>query len=138
YFKAIPADVTILDHFELIAEVVYLSFQNDNTVMALKNAYVVNSHLVFKFWPEILNKTFLGKSFDDPQFTLAFRYFRVVGNQYNPQLVANASNNKYAFAFGYRPVDNFVMHIQYEINKGNSAPFRADNNALMVNVAYSF
>ncbi|MFH1874383.1 MAG: hypothetical protein ABH859_04265 [Pseudomonadota bacterium] len=138
YVKLAPTNINVLNHFELFAEGIYLDWQNDGTPLALDRVYLINSYFVFKFWPEILNRTFLGKRFDDPQFTLAFRYFRVDAKQYNPQIFNNASDNKYAFAFGYRPISNFVLHLQYEINKGNSLNFRGDNNVFMINMAYNF
>ncbi len=138
FFKIAPLRTKILNHFELFGEVAYLDLQNDGSNLALDYIYIINSHLVFKFWPKILDKTFLGKAFDDPQFTLGLRYFRVDIDTYNPQLSPNTSNNKYAIAVGYRPISNFVLHLQYEINKGNEAIFRADNNVFVINIAYNF
>ncbi|MFH1874385.1 MAG: hypothetical protein ABH859_04275 [Pseudomonadota bacterium] len=139
YFKATP-NTKILDHFELLAEFGYLHWQNRGTVFLnteFDNVYAINTFLVYKFWPSFLDKTFLGKNFDDPEFTLGFRYFRL-RSKFQSVLMNTIDLNNYALAFGYRPIDNFVMHLQYSIGDGNSGVNVFDKNAFMVNVAYAF
>ncbi|MBU0744196.1 MAG: hypothetical protein KKE11_02340 [Gammaproteobacteria bacterium] len=139
YFKATP-NTKILEHFELLAEFGYLHWENRGAVFLttdFDNTYAINTYLVYKFWPSFLDKTFLGKSFDDPKFTLGFRYVRL-RTKFQNALINNINLNNYAMAFGYRPVSNFVMHLQYSIGDGNTGMNILDNNTFMVNVAYSF
>ncbi len=139
YFKATP-NTKILRHFELLAEFGYLHWQNRGAVILnteFDNVYAINTRLVYKFWPSFLNNTFLSKSFDDPKFTLGFRYFRL-RSKFQSALINTISINNYAFAFGYRPIDNFTMHLQYSIGDGNGGEAIFDNNAFMLNVAYAF
>lgn len=138
YFKATPRDVKVLDHFELLSEFYFARWGNDPTSPVSRvNIYVTKSELTFKFWPRIFNRTFLGKYFDNPMFTLGFRY---AGwwLKFRSPLVPNQKEDSYTFAFGYRPIHNFVMHVQYEINNGNAVFSRGPNNGLLVNMAYAF
>lgn len=144
YIKLAPKDIKIIDHFELFAEYMYIHFQDDGAgVLSAEynNVYSLNSYIVCKFWPKFLNKMFLGKYFDDPTLTLGFRYFRIYSSYHNP-LLSDEYSNMYAIAFGYRPIQNFVMHVQYEFDESNgTASVAVPNpgaNTFMVNMAYSF
>lgn len=143
YIKLAPKNVKFVDHFELFAEYMFLHFNNDGAgVQSIEynNIFILNSYIVFKFWPKFLNKIFLGKYFDDPKFTLGFRYFRIDNSYHNP-LLPDEYANLYAIAFGYRPIQNFVMHVQYEFNETNATTATTQNpgaDTFMVNMAYSF
>lgn len=96
----------------------------------LRGLYV---QLNYHFWFKFLNKIFLGKYFEDPTFTLVFRYDRqtISGNT-----VQNYEEDKYVMGLNYRPLDDFVIKFEYQLNYGDMDV--GDNDGFLTSIAAMF
>ncbi len=127
--------------FELISEYAYFDVEESPTLTSdvanfFQGAYV---QLNYHFWPEFLDDTFLGRSFSDPTFTLVGRYGWA---SIHDDLDASAGENeeeRYTIGLNYRPIDNFVMKFEYQINDTDSESLEAGNgDGFITSVALGF
>ena len=126
--------------FEVLGEAAVMDlqrgFNNSRAVVpnSLWGAYVEGR---YHFWPSWLSNTFLGRGFDHPRLTSTIRYDHAAIDQFND--VANAgtfTEDRLTFGLNYRPIDDFVMKFDYEINNGNME--RGGSNGFIAAAALSF
>ncbi len=93
----------------------------------------------YHFWPEFLDDTFLGKSFENPTFTLVGRYGWA---EIQDDADANTGDNeeeRFTLGFNYRPVESWVLKLEYQWNDAkNETLERGDNDGFMASVAMGF
>lgn len=136
-----PQGLGWVDKFRLTSEFAYfkldegLASDGNPAPNMLWGVYVDVS---YDFWFDILNKTFLGKNFDDPTFRIAYRYGigRIDGTT-----SGNLQESRHSFGFNYRPCANFALKLQYEINqsgRGTGGFERQDADGFMASIAFAF
>ncbi|MBI1746977.1 MAG: hypothetical protein HYR55_10370 [Acidobacteria bacterium] len=83
--------------------------------------------LKYRFWPEFLNRTFLGRGFENPQLIPIFRYDRVWFNglvtdfRFKDRAITrldseNLSQDRITTGLSYRPISSVVVTAAYEHN----------------------
>lgn len=91
----------------------------------------------YHFWPSWLSNTFLGRGFKHPRLTGTIRYDYGAIRQFGS--VANAgtfTSDRLTFGLNYRPIEDFVLKLDYEINNGNLE--RGNGNGFIAAAALSF
>ncbi len=91
----------------------------------------------YHFWPAWLSHTFLGRGFKHPRLTGTLRYDHAAIDQFST--VANAgtfTSDRLTFGLNYRPIEDFVLKLDYEINNGNLE--RGSNDGVIAAAALSF
>lgn len=95
----------------------------------------------YHFWPEFLNHTFLGRSFEDPKFTFVNR-LGWVGIEDDTD-TANALDHNYEWRYtmglNYRPVESWVFKFEWQINSNNAENLeRGSNDGFIASIAMGF
>jgi len=91
----------------------------------------------YHFWPAWLSNTFLGRGFKHPRLTSTLRYDHAAIDQFGT--VANAgtfASDRLTVGLNYRPIEDFVLKFDYEINNGNLE--RGSNDGFIAAAALSF
>ena len=91
----------------------------------------------YHFWPSWLSHTFFGQGFKHPRLTGTLRYDHAAIDQFST--VANAgtfTSDRLTFGLNYRPIEDFVLKFDYEINNGNLE--HGDANGFITAAALSF
>lgn len=93
----------------------------------------------YHFWPSFLNNTFLGRSFEDPVFTLVARYGRAKIDDDSDAGTGDNEEGRFTLGLNYRPVDSWVFKTEYQWNKTkNESLERGDNNGFIASIAMGF
>jgi hypothetical protein len=116
----------------------------------------------YRFWPEILNRTFLGKPFENPQLIAVFRPEQAwldglvdeaafSGGQLTTFETSNRRVDRFTVGLAYRPVPLVVFQLAYEYTQTNSGqslasvtnylpagPTEDHVNTVMVGTAFGF
>ena len=126
-----PQGRKILEDFELKGEYAYFKVEGVNTPSSLWGGYLqVNYH----FWPQVLNETFLGRTFNSPTFTLVGRYGH--GRINTVAGTGDLTQDRVTLGFNYRPIENYVFKMEYQINNGGIE--RKDLNGFLTSIAWLF
>lgn len=126
-----PRGVKVLEDFDLIGEYAFLKVGGSTAPSSLWGFYL---QLNYRFWPHFLDKTFLGKGFNSPTFTLAARYDH--GKINTTAGTGNLSEDRYTVGLNYRPVANFVFKTEYQINNGGIE--RENNDGFIASLSWLF
>lgn len=126
-----PKAGNFLDRFELQGELDWFDV-NGSALTKLWGYYV---QINFHFWPRFLDKTFLGKSFNKPTFTMVAR-----AEQVRIDTTADRKETRYTFGLNYRPVEEFVVKTEYQINTSGAAGGieRVGANGFIASLAWLF
>ncbi len=93
----------------------------------------------YHFWPEFLDDTFLGRSFDDPTFTLIGRYGWTEIDDDSDAGTGDNEEERFTLGINYRPVENWVTKLEYQWNDTeNESLERGDNNGWFWSIAMGF
>ena len=93
----------------------------------------------YHFWPEFLNDTFVGRSFDDPTFTLVGRYGAIEINDDADAGTGDNEEERYTLGLNYRPVESWVFKMEYQWNDTeNEALERGDRESILMSIAMGF
>lgn len=101
--------------------------------------YYLEAH--YKFFPEFLKFSFLGKDFDKPVFTLFSRVDQV---DTDISKLNENDRTQLCFGFNYRPVPNAAFKLEYQWNIENEAVLKGDyskekaNNQFIASIAVGF
>ena len=130
--------ITTWGPLELIGEFAYFDIDSNGGARPddMRGMYVqANYH----FWPEFLDDTFLGKTFENPTFTLVGRYgFAEIADD-NDAGTGDNEETRYTIGLNYRPVESWVFKLEYQFNDtNNEALERGDNNGFMGSFAMGF
>lgn len=95
------------------------------------------------FWFDFLNSTFLGREFEDPTFTLVFRYGQADNaDDGDGSGVGNEKDNKETrttVGINYRPTETFVFKVEYQNNKTDSESLEhGDNDGVLASATAAF
>ncbi len=128
--------------FELISEYAYFDVEesaagSSDVADFFQGAY---AQLNYHFWFDWLNQTFLGKGFENPQFTLAGRYdWALIHDDGDADNSENNRETRYTLGFNYRPIENFIYKFEYQWNQANNETLeRGDSNGFLSSVAIGF
>ncbi|PIQ85310.1 MAG: hypothetical protein COV74_09350 [Candidatus Omnitrophica bacterium CG11_big_fil_rev_8_21_14_0_20_45_26] len=100
----------------------------------------------YHFWPEFLSNSFLGRTFDNPTFTLVNRYGWVnisddsdLGFSGAERLNLDNREQRYTIGLNYRPVESWVLKLEYQFNtnRGESLE-KEDRDGFIASVAMGF
>ena len=126
-----PRGTPTLEDFEFKGEFSNFEVQGQTTPSRLYGYYTqVNYH----FWPQSLNDTVFGRPFNNPTFTAVFRYDHA--HISTTAGIGNLGANRYTFGLNYRPIEDYVIKTEYEINNGNFA--RNGANGFLASIAWLF
>jgi len=93
----------------------------------------------YHFWPSFLDDTFLGRSFEEPTFTLVGRYGKAKINDDSDAGDQDNEEDRYTLGVNYRPVESWVLKFEYQWNETkNESLERGDNDGFMASIAMGF
>ena len=93
----------------------------------------------YHFWPKFLNNTFLGRGFEDPQFTLAGRYDWVDIADDGDTGIGSNKEKRYTLGLNYRPIESWVFKLEYQRNSANNEALeRGDKDGVIASMAIGF
>lgn len=133
--------LTTFGPFKLINEYAYFNVEEDPTTTSdvanwFQGAY---SELSYRFWPSFLNETFLGRGFSSPTFALVGRYDWALIHDDSDSTIGNNEENRYTLGLNYRPIDNFVVKFEYQINHTENETLEAgDGDGFLTSVSLGF
>lgn len=93
----------------------------------------------YHFWPDFLNKTFMGRGLEDPTFTAVVRagYAEIEDDGDKDQ--ADNREERFTIGLNYRPVESFVCKLEYQFNETDNEPLeRGDNDGFIASVSAAF
>ena len=126
-----PRGTPILEDFELKAEYAYFDIEESIEPSSLSGFYAqVNYH----FWPHVFDHTFLGRRFSNPTFTLVGRYGHA--NIDTASRTGDLQEDRYTFGLNYRPIEDFVIKTEYQVNIGGIERDNADG--FLASISWQF
>lgn len=134
-FTLTPKGTKVLEDFEWKGEVAYFKVGGSTAPSSLWGFY---TQLNYHFWPHFLDKTFLGKNFTRPTFTLVGRYG--MGRINTTAGTGNLQEQRLTVGLNYRPVEEFVVKTEYQINRSGATGGleRAGSNGFIASVSWLF
>jgi len=94
----------------------------------------------YHFWFDFLNDTFLGRTFDNPTFTLVGRFDWAQIND-DADLATTKDNEEWRWTVGinYRPVESWVLKLEYQNNFTRREVLeRGNNEGFIASIAMGF
>ncbi len=127
-----PRNVSILENFVLRSEFARFEVHGSTAPSSLWGHY---TQLTYRFWPTFLNSTVLGRHFNNPTFTLVGLYGY---SKINTTASATGSliSEQYIIGLNYRPVEDYVVKVEYQFNQGQLGPGTSDG--FLTSVAWIF
>ena len=126
-----PRGTPVLENFELKAEYAYFDIDKSTEPASLWGFYAqINYH----FWPRILDQTFLGRRFSNPTLTLVGRYGHARVD--TTSRTGDLQEDRYTFGLNYRPIEDFVIKTEYQVNIGGIERDNADG--FLASVSWQF
>ena len=109
-----PRGVPFWEDFVFKAEYARFDIENSSAPSSLWGYY---AQINYRFWPALLNSTVMGRHFSNPALTLVGRYGYARIN------TAAASDGKLTenttvIGLNYRPVQDYVIKVEYQFNSG--------------------
>jgi len=93
----------------------------------------------YHFWPKFFDNTFLGRGFDNPTFTLVNRYDWAKIHDDGDSTSGINEEDRYTIGLNYRPIDSFVVKLEYQFNHSTGDVLEAgDKNGFVTSVAVGF
>lgn len=140
YLNGIAVDVlSTWGPLELVGEWAYFAADDPDYIQISDYFTGFYAQANYHFWPEFLDDTFLGRSFEDPTFTLIGR---VGGVWIDDDFDVNTGTNReirYTVGFNYRPVESWVAKFEYQLNRSeNERLERGNDHGLVASVAMGF
>ncbi len=126
-----PRGVVFWEDFELKGELAHFDIHGSRTPSRLYGYYIqVNYH----FWPSFLNQTFLAGPYTNPTFTLIGQYDHArISTKAG---TGNLTQDRFTVGLNYRPIENYVIKTEYQINNGGIA--RKSWNGFIASIAWLF
>lgn len=126
-----PRGIPTIEDFEFKGEYAHFHIRGNSTPSSLYGYYAqVNYH----FWFESLNKTFLGKHFNNPILTAIVRYDHAKID--TTAGGGNLTQDRYTVGLNYRPVEEYVIKTEYQVNDGGIG--RKNWEGFLASIAWLF
>ena len=141
--RAVGIDfLTTWGPWEFLGEWAYFSAENSasstlDTANVFQGMYLqANYH----FWFDFLNDSFLGKTFDNPTFTLVGRYgFVDIDDDGDLGTTKDNLEQRFTLGLNYRPVESWVLKLEYQNNKTSFESLeRGDDEGFIASIAMGF
>ena len=139
--KGIGVDTfNTLGPLELITEYAYFDVNENPRGSEVANYFQgAYAQMNYHFWFDFLNSTFLGRSFDNPTFTLVGRYDWARIDDDGDTGSGNNEEDRYTIGLNYRPMDSFVVKFEYQFNDTQNETLEAgDGDGFVTSVALGF
>jgi hypothetical protein len=109
-----PRGVPFWEDFVFKAEYARFDIENSSAPSSLWGYY---AQLNYRFWPAFLNSTVMGRHFSNPALTLVGRYGYA---RINTTAVSDGklTENTTVIGLNYRPVQDYVIKVEYQFNSG--------------------
>ena len=93
----------------------------------------------YHFWPEFLDDTFLGRSFEDPTFTAIYRYgWAKIDDGPDADSIDN-EETVHTIGFNYRPVESWVFKIEKIWSKATASKMEyGGEHGIVIGAAMAF
>lgn len=94
----------------------------------------------YHFWFDFLNNTFLGKSFENPTFTLVGRFdWAEIDDDSDTAVNLANREGRWTLGINYRPVESWVLKLEYQnnFNRGETLE-RGDKEGFIASIAMGF
>lgn len=127
-----PRNAKIWEHFQLRSEFARFDLQGSTTPSSLWGYYI---QLTYRFWPSALNSTVLGRHFNNPTLALVGLYGRTKMNT-TASPTGSLTGEQIILGFNYRPVEDYVLKIEYQFNNGQFNQFPSDG--FLTSIAWIF
>ncbi|MDP6686035.1 MAG: hypothetical protein QGI05_03685, partial [Candidatus Omnitrophota bacterium] len=125
---------------EIVGEAAHFKVDANSidTVSNFFTGYYIQGN--YRFWPEFLNNTFLGRDFEDPTLTLVARHGWVtIDDDDSDADTIDNEEERFTFGFNYRPVESWVMKFEYQWNNTDGETLqRGSNDGFIASVAMGF
>lgn len=94
----------------------------------------------YHFWFDFLDETFLGRTFDNPTFTLVGRYgYALIDDDTDFGTTKDNKEQRFTFGLNYRPVESWVLKLEYQNNFTRSEALeRGDAEGFIASIAMGF
>lgn len=94
----------------------------------------------YHFWFDALNDTFLGRTFDNPTFTLVGRYGWVtIDDDFDAASSKRNEEQRFTLGINYRPVESWVLKLEYQNNISALERLeRGDDDGFIASIAMGF
>lgn len=96
----------------------------------------------YHFWFDFLNDTFLGKTFENPTFTLVGRFdWARIDDDLDGSSSLGNDNEEWRWTLGinYRPVESWALKLEYQNNFSRQETLeRGDNEGFIASIAMGF
>lgn len=94
----------------------------------------------YHFWFDFLNETFLGRTFDNPTFTLVSRYgYALIDDDTDFGTTKDNKEQRFTLGINYRPVESWVLKLEYQNNFTSQERLeRGDSEGFIASVAMGF
>jgi len=130
--------------FQLLGE--YAIFTLDENGLESDNATLVPKRLAggyiqanYRFWFERLNKTFLGRGFENPTFTAVLSYGQADIADDGDAGTGSNREDRWTIGLNYRPIETYVFKLEYQFNKTKSEALEyGDSNGVVASVTAAF
>ncbi|NWF72728.1 MAG: hypothetical protein HXY51_06735 [Nitrospirae bacterium] len=127
-----PRNVNILEHFVLRGEFARFNIEGSTAPSSLWGYY---AQLTYRFWFSSLNSTILGRHFNNPTFALVGLIGHTKTNT-TASPTGSLSGDQYIVGFNYRPVEDYVIKVEYQFNHGQNQQNPSDG--FLTSVAWIF
>ena len=127
-----PRNVSILENFVLRSEFSRFNIEGSTAPSSLWGHY---TQLTYRFWPSFLNSTILGRHFSNPTFTLVGLYGYSKINT-TASATGNLTGEQFIAGLNYRPVEDYVIKVEYQFNHGQLGQMSSDG--FLTSVAWIF
>ncbi len=98
-----------------------------------------NVQLAYHFWFDVLNDSFLGRDFDNPQFTIIGSVGEARISDDGDTGTGDNKEQRYVLGFAYRPVESWVFKLSYEWNNtDNEILEKGNQEGFVTSVAMGF
>ena len=94
----------------------------------------------YHFWFDFLNDTFLGKSFENPTFTLVGRFdWAEIDDDGDASRGNDNEEQRFTLGINYRPVESWVLKLEYQNNFTRHETLeRGDDEGFIASIAMGF
>ncbi|MBI3621228.1 MAG: hypothetical protein HY208_03470 [Nitrospirae bacterium] len=142
--QGVDADLKLtFGAIELLAEYAYLGLDsglNDGGVAVPTKLHGAYAQVAYQFWFDALSRSFLGRGFNDPKFTLVGQWgYASISDDGDVTGGGDNRTTRYVVGMNYRPAPTFVIKVEYLWNtQTNEAIDLGGSNGVMASMSAAF